>query len=109
MLLDGTTFTAKYQRISGKQLPINIHVKKTRKIGARNRNKNKMRPGPTQPARVTKKVRFTPSTLLLERLARIKRYRASRKEQTGSGLAGDIAKIRINLGSQAINSNIGKK
>ena len=46
---------------------------------------------------------------LRERLARIKRYRASRKEQTGSGLASDLAKTEINLGSQAINSNIGKK
>ena len=108
-LPDGTTFTARYQRISRKQLPRNIPVKKTRKIGARNRNKSKMGPGPTKSARVNKKVRLTPSTSLCERLARTKRYKASKKEQTGKGLASDLAKIGINLGSQAINSNIGKK
>ena len=49
------------------KLPINIHVKNAGKIGPRNKNKSKMETGPTRPARVTnKKVRFTPSTLLLE-------------------------------------------
>ena len=67
-LSNGTTFTARYQRISRK---------KTRKIGARNRNKSKMVPGPIKPARVTKKkVRFIPSTSLRESLASIKRHRA---------------------------------
>ena len=51
----GTTFIARYERINREQLPINIHVKKTRKIGPRNRNKSKKGPGPTRPARVTKK------------------------------------------------------
>ena len=41
-LPNGTTFTTRYQRISRKHLPINIHVKKNRKIGARNSNKSKM-------------------------------------------------------------------
>ena len=90
-LPNGTTFTATYKRISRKQLPINIHVKKPWKIGARNRNKSKMGPGPTILAKVTKKVKFTPSTSLRERLARIKRYRDSRKKQTGSGLTGDLS------------------
>ena len=54
-LPDGITFTARYQRISRKQLAINIRVKKTRKVGAGNKNKNKMRPGSTRPARVTEK------------------------------------------------------
>ena len=68
------------------KLPINIHVKNAGKIGPRNKNKSKIGPGPTRPARVAnKKVRFTLSTLLREWLARIKRYRASRKE-TGSAL-----------------------
>ena len=57
-----TAFTARYERISRKQLPINIHVKNARKIGPRNKNKSKMGPGPTRPAKVTKKVSFTPST-----------------------------------------------
>ena len=49
------------------KLPVNIHVKNAVKIGPRNKNKSKMGTGPTRTARVTnKKVRFTPSTLLLE-------------------------------------------
>ena len=73
-LPNGTTFTARYERISRKKLPINIKVKNARKIGPRNKNKSKMGPGPTRSAKVTKKkVRFTPSTSLRERLARIKR------------------------------------
>ena len=35
-----TTFTARYERITRKQLPINIHVKNARKIGPRNKNKS---------------------------------------------------------------------
>ena len=54
-LSNGTTFTARYKRISRKQLPINIHVKNAKKIGPRNRNKSKMGSGPTRSARVTKK------------------------------------------------------
>ena len=52
-LHNGTTFVARYERISIKQLPINIRVKNARKIGPRNRNKSKM--GPTRPARCAKK------------------------------------------------------
>ena len=69
-----------------------------------------MGPGPTRPARVTKKkVRCTPSTSLRERLARIKRYRASRKGQTVSGLASNLDKIGLTMGSKAINSSLGEK
>ena len=85
----GTTFTARYERISRKQLPINIHIKNNGRIGPRNKNKGKIILGPTKSARVTKKVSFTPSTLLRERLARIKRYINSRKGQTGSKLASN--------------------
>ena len=69
-----------------------------------------MGPGPTRSARVTKKkVRFTPLTSLRERLARIKRDRASRKGQTGSGLASNLAKIGLTMGSKALNSALGRK
>ena len=112
-LLNGTTFTARYKRISRKQLPTNIHVTNARKIGPRNRNKSKMGPGPTKSAKVTKKkkkkVRFSPSTSLRERLARIKRYRDSRKRQTRSGLASDSSKISLTMRSKALNSTVGRK
>ena len=49
-LLNGSTFTARYERISRKQLPINIHVKNAGKIGPRNKNKSKMGPVPAKPA-----------------------------------------------------------
>ena len=108
-LPNGTTFVARCERISRKQLPINVHVRNARKIGPRNRSKCKMGPGPTKRARVTKKkVRFTPSTSLRERIARIKRYRACRK-QTGSGLASNLANIGLTMGSKALNSALGKK
>ena len=54
-LPNGTTFTARYERISRKKLPTNICVTNTKKIGPRNRNKSKMGPGPTKSAKVTKK------------------------------------------------------
>ena len=38
-LPNGTTFTARYERISRRSLPSNIRVKKVRKIRARKRNK----------------------------------------------------------------------
>ena len=72
-----------------------------------------MGPGPTKSAKVTKKkkkkVRFTPSTSLCERLARIKSYRESRKGQTGSGLVSDLARIGLTMGSKALNSAVGRK
>ena len=55
-----TTFTARYERINRKQVPINIKVRNAQKIGPRNRNKSKMEPGPTKSAKVIEKVRFTP-------------------------------------------------
>ena len=39
ILPNGTTFTAKYERVSRKNLPSNIKVKKVRTIGARNKNR----------------------------------------------------------------------
>ena len=57
-LTNGTTFTARYERISRKNLPTNIKVKKTRTIG---------------PTTQRKKVRFTSSRSLRERLRKIQR------------------------------------
>ena len=96
-LPNGTTFTARYERISWKSLPSNIKVTKTRTIG------------PRMPQKARKKVRFTPSTSLCERLKRIKKYRASRRTQNGSGLASILASPGIKLGSQAITSALAIK
>ena len=53
-LPNGTTFTARYERVSRKQLSTNIRVTNARKIGPRNRNKSKMGPGPAISTKVTK-------------------------------------------------------
>ena len=52
-------------------------------------------------------MRFTPSTSLCERLARIKRYRTSR--QTDSGLVSNLAELGVKMGSNALNSALQKK
>ena len=103
----GTTFTARYERISRKNLPSNIRLKKkTRKISPRNKRR-RMIGSRNQRKRVTKKkIRFPPSTSLHERLNWIKRCRASRCTQTGSGLASNLV---IQMGSRAINSLLRKK
>ena len=105
----GTTFIARCERINREQLPINIHVKKTRKIGPQNRNKSKNDQDLQDLRELPKKVRFTPSTSLRERLARIKRFRVSRKGETGSGLASNLAKIGLIMGSKTINFALRKK
>ena len=70
-LPNGLTFTARYERISRKRLPKNIHVKNARKIDPRNGNKSEMGPGPTIPPR--KKVRFKAASSTQERVRRIKK------------------------------------
>ena len=67
-LPNGTTFTARYEGISRKQLPLNIHVKNERKIGSRNK---KIKTGLTIPLR--NKVRFVPTSATQERFRRIKK------------------------------------
>ena len=70
-LPNGLTFTARYERISRKRLPRNIHVKNARKIDSRNGNKSKMGLGPTIPPR--KKLRFKAASSTQERVRRIKK------------------------------------
>ena len=67
--------------------------------------------GPTnQCKKVTKNwVRFTLSTSLFEWLNRIERYSQSRRVQTGSGIANNLANLALKMGSRASNSVLGKK
>ena len=102
-----TAFTARYKRISRKKLLINIHVKNDKKIGPRKR-KIKMYLGPAMLAR--KRVKFTPSSSTQDRVRRLKKkYANLRRQQTVNGLASNLAKVCLAMGSQAINSAIGKK
>ena len=104
-LPNGTTFTARYERISRKQLPINIHVKNARKIRPRN---IKIETGLMVPAR--KKVRFVPISATQDRVRRIlKKNVTMKKSQSGKGLASNLTKIGLTMGSKAVNSSFGKK
>ena len=86
-LPDGRSFSAKYERISRKQLPRNIRVKRARKVGLR-RNNRRILLNLTAPA-----------------LRKIKRKR----RQADRGLGGDLRKMEIQMGSTALNSSIGRK
>lgn len=102
-LPNGTTFTARSEKISRRNLPSNIRVKRTTKIGPRNERKRMIGPK-NQRKRVTKKrAKFTPSTLLRGRLKRIKQYRELQHAQTGSGIASNLANLGSKLGSKAIH------
>ena len=88
-LPNGKSFTSRWERISRKQLPINIKVKRNRKIGPRQNNRR----------------------ILLNQVAdAFRKIKAKRKAvQSGKGIRSNLAKLWIELGSRAIGSEIGKK
>ena len=88
-LPNGRTFTSKWERISRKQLPINIRVTKTRKIVPRRNNRR----------------------ILLNLAApAFKKIKAKRKRlKTGKGIAENLAKTGFELGSRALGTKIGQK
>ena len=89
-LPNGRSFTSKWERISKKQLPTNIRVKRNRTIGPRRNNRR----------------------ILLNLAApAFRKIKAKRKKQAqiGKGIASDLAKASIELGSRALGSEIGKK
>ena len=91
---NGTSFTARYERISKKNLPGNIRVTNTQK------RRTKM-----------KKVSFAlANALTKDRARRIrKKYRKLRGVQTGRGLVGNLARLELSMDSKAINSVFEKK
>ena len=98
-LPNGTTFTARYERISRsrKQLHSNIRVKKVRAVGPRNRNHRILSVGDANVLRNIlgrKKVRFNSSAIVL------KRMRKNKRKQIGKGLVSNLVNLRITLGSQ---------
>ena len=88
-LPNGRSFTSKWERISRKQLPINIKVKKQRTVGPR-RNNRMIYLNQAAPA-----------------FRKIKRRR--KQEQSGKGLSSNLIKTGFDLGSKALSSAIGKK
>ena len=77
----------KKERISRKQLPGKIRVKRARKIGLRRNNRR----------------------ILINLAAPAFRKITQKRRQAGSGLGGDLAEMGIEIGSKALNSSIGRK
>ena len=105
-LPNGRSFTSKCERISRKQLPINIRVARDRKIGPRKNNRmicfNMVRPALK---RIKKRRKQERERAALDRLGPI----YDRINQSGSGIGSDLLRTGLNLGSRAIGSDIGKK
>ena len=98
-LPNGTLFLARYERVSRKNLPSNVTIRRARTIGPRSRQIRK------------KKVRFAPSTT--QRVAKriVRKYRNQRKKkvQTGGSILENLAKLGIEMGSKVISSGLGEK
>ena len=94
-LPNGRSFTSKWERISRKQLPINIKVQKQRTIGPRKNNSmiylNLAAPG-------FRKIKKEGKEQILNRL-----------NQSGKEIGRNIIKAGSDLGSKAIGSEFGKK
>ena len=101
-LPNGRSFTSKWERISRKQLPINIKVTKNRTIGPR-RNNRRIYFNLARPA--LKKIRKKRRAAIINRLALI----YDRVNQTGSSNGTDLLKPGLDLGSKALGSEFGKK
>ena len=101
-LPNGRSFTSKWERISRKQLPINIKVQRQRKIGPRKNNRmiylNLAAPGFRKRNRRRKQN-------ILNRLGPV----YDRVNQSGKGLGSNLIKAGFDLGSKAIGSEFGKK
>ena len=91
-LPNGRSFTSKWERISRKQLPINIKVKKKQKISPRRNN------------------RMIYLNLAATAFRKIKaRRKLERQKQSRKGLGSNLVKMGFDLGSKAIDSKFGKK
>ena len=101
-LPNGRSFTSKWERISRKQLPINIKVQRQRKIGPRKNNRmiylNLAAPGFRKRKRKRKQN-------ILNRLGPV----YDRVNQSGKGLGSNLIKAGFDLGSKTIGSIFGKK
>ena len=97
-LPDGTSFVARYERVSSKNLPGNIRVTKTRTIGLRNKRKTRTK---------KKRVRFNLTNTPTQDRARKIRKKYKRM-QSGRGLASTIAILGIKMSFKAINLVLGK-
>ena len=100
-LPNGRSFMSKWERISRKQLPINIKVNTQRTIGPRRNNRmiylNQAAPALKKIKRRRKKE--------INRLGPV----YDRVNQSGQGLGLSLVKTGFDLGSRALKSEFGKK
>ena len=101
-LPNGRSFTAKWERVSTKNLPINIRVKIQRTIGPR-KNNRMIYLNLAAPA--FKKIKSRRKKEIANRLGPV--YDII--NQSGKGLASNLIKTGFDLGSKAIGSEFGKK
>ena len=118
-MLNGRYFTSKWERISRKQLPVNIRVTKKRTVGPRRNNRLIYL---NQAAPAFKKIKIKIKQNAINKLGpiydRVQRQQQSAfdrlgpvydRVQGGRGLASNLAKAGFELGSKAISSEFGKK
>ena len=101
-LPNGRSFTSRCERISRKQLPINIKVARGRNIGPTRKRKRKPIP----------KITIGRNKQMGWEIRRDRRNAAMDNNvdfQVGKGLGNTLLKTGIDLGSRALGSNIGKK
>ena len=101
-LPNGRFFTSRWERISRKQFPINIKVKKQRAICPRRNNRMIYL---NQAAPALRKIRRRRKNETIDRLMPI----YDRINQSGSGLATNLLQKSIELGSRAVASEFGKR
>ena len=118
-LPNGRSFTRKWQRISRKQLLINIKVNKRRAI-SRRRNSgmiylNQAAPGFKKRKRKRKQNIINRPGPVYDRVQRNQQNVFGRRKPVydrkrgGRGLASNLAKARLELGSKTLSSDFGKR
>ena len=101
-LPNGRSLTSKWERISRKQPPINIKVKKQRRIGPRRNNRMIYL---DQAGSTFRKIKIKRKEKILNRLGPV----YDRVNQSGKGLGSNLIKAGFDLGSKAIGSEFGKE
>ena len=101
-LPNGRSFTSKWERISRKQLPINIKVKRQRRIGPRRNNRAIYL---NQAAPAFRKIKKRRKQEIIHRPGRV----YNRINQSGEGLGLSLVKAGFDLGSRALRFEFGKK
>ena len=100
-LPNSRSFTSRWERISRKQLPINIRVNRRRTIGPRRNNRMIYL---NQAAPALRKIRKRKQQDILDRLGPV-----YDRVQGGRGLASNLAKAGLELGSKALGSEFGRR